>query len=93
VTVDLRSSKINGKVRDAQLELIPYMLVVGREEAEHGTVTVRDRLDAEHQRSVPIAQAIAELSAEVQERRIRQKAKPSAPALAAAAEGGEANEY
>src|SRR4029453_12829486 len=37
-TAELRSSKINGKVRDAQLELIPYMLVVGREEAEQGTV-------------------------------------------------------
>jgi threonyl-tRNA synthetase len=92
VTSDLRSSKINGKVRDAQLELIPYMLVVGQKEAEQGTVTVRDRLDAEHQRSLSIAEAIAELTKEVAERRIRQAVKPAASALAAT-EGGEANEY
>jgi threonyl-tRNA synthetase len=92
VTTDLRSSKINGKVRDAQLELIPYMLVVGQKEAEQGTVTVRDRLDAEHQRSLPIAGAIAELSREVAERRIRQTVKP-ASAAPAAAEATEANEY
>lgn len=92
VTTDLRSAKINGKVRDAQLELIPYMLVVGQKEAEQGTVTIRDRLDAEHQRSLPIAEAIAELSKEVAERRIRQTVKPAAAAMAAA-EGGESNEY
>ena len=92
VTTDLRSSKINGKVRDAQLELIPYMFVVGQKEAEQGTVTVRDRLDADHQRSLPIADAIAELQKEVDERRIRQTVKPSAPAMAAT-DGGEANEY
>lgn len=92
VTTDLRSSKINGKVRDAQLELIPYMLVVGQKEAEQGTVTVRDRLDADHQRSLSIADTIAELNKEVAERRIRQTVKPAASAMAAA-EGGEANEY
>src|SRR5689334_18704186 len=35
-TTDLRSAKINGKIRDAQIELIPYMLIIGREEAEKG---------------------------------------------------------
>ncbi|MFN0054272.1 MAG: threonine--tRNA ligase [Planctomycetales bacterium] len=92
-TTDLRSSKINGKVRDAQVELIPYMLVVGREEAEQGTVTVRDRLDADHQRKVSVAQAIAEFSEEVRTRRIRQTVKPTDPALSAAADQVEANEY
>ncbi|MGQ0635263.1 MAG: threonine--tRNA ligase [Planctomycetaceae bacterium] len=91
VTTDLRSSKINGKIRDAQLELIPYMLVVGREEAEHGTVTVRDRLDAEHQRTIPVGQAIADLTAEVDERRIRQTVKP--PAASVGSDAAEANEY
>jgi threonyl-tRNA synthetase len=77
-TTDVRSSKINAKVRDAQLELIPYMLVIGQKEAEQGTVTVRDRLDAEHQHTLPIAEAIAQLTQEVRERRIRQTAKPAA---------------
>jgi threonyl-tRNA synthetase len=87
VTTDLRSAKINAKVRDAQLDLIPYMLVIGQKEADQGTVTVRDRLDAEHQRTVPVAQSIAELTAEVRERRIRQKGPPAAPARGAASSG------
>lgn len=92
VTSDLRSAKINGKVRDAQIELIPYMLVIGQKEAEQGTVTIRDRLDAEHQKTVPAAQALAELAAEVQEKRIRQSVKPTTSTFG----GGEeavANEY
>jgi threonyl-tRNA synthetase len=78
-TIDLRSAKINGKIRDAQLELIPYMIVIGQKEAEQGTVTIRDRLDADHQKTVPIAEALAEFSAEVRERRIRQTIKPPPP--------------
>src|SRR4029077_10324012 len=83
-TTDLRSAKINGKIRDAQLELIPYMLVIGQKEAEQGTVTVRDRLHAEHQKTVPVAQALAEMTAEVKEKRIRQSAKPTGPSFAGA---------
>src|SRR5262245_15902304 len=92
VSTDLRSAKINGKIRDAQLELIPYMLVIGQKEAENGTVTVRDRLDAEHQKTVPIAEALAELSAEVRDRRIRQSIKPPPPSYGSGEEA-EANEY
>jgi threonyl-tRNA synthetase len=76
VTTDLRSAKINGKIRDAQIELIPYMLVIGQKEADQGLVTVRDRLDSEHQKTIPLAAALAELSTEVKERRIRQTARP-----------------
>jgi threonyl-tRNA synthetase len=43
VTVDERSEKVNLKIRDAQLQKIPYMLVVGDREAENGTVSVRNR--------------------------------------------------
>ena len=76
-TCDLRSSKVNAKIRDAQLELIPYMLVVGQKEAEQRTVTIRDRLDAEHQQTLPITQAIELFQSEIRERRIRQvKAMP-----------------
>ena len=68
------------------------MLVIGQKEAENGTVTVRDRLDADHQKTVPIAEALAELSTEVKDRRIRQSAKPSGPSFAGGEET-EANEY
>ena len=43
VTVDTRSEKLGYKLREAQLEKIPYMLVVGDKEAEEGTVSVRKR--------------------------------------------------
>ena len=43
VTLDERSEKVNLKIRDAQLQKIPYMLVVGDREAENGTVSVRNR--------------------------------------------------
>src|SRR5580693_3500439 len=42
-TLDDRSEKVNLKIRDAQLQKIPYMLVVGDREAEAGTVSVRNR--------------------------------------------------
>ena len=43
VTVDSRSEKIGYKIREARLEKIPYMLVVGEKEAQDGTVSVRSR--------------------------------------------------
>ena len=43
VDVDTRSEKLGYKLREAQLEKIPYMLVIGDKEAEEGTVSVRKR--------------------------------------------------
>ena len=40
---DLRNEKIGYKIREAQLQKLPYMLVVGDKEAEAGTVSVRSR--------------------------------------------------
>jgi len=42
-TVDVRNEKINAKIREAQLEKVPVMLVVGDREVEQGAVAVRDR--------------------------------------------------
>jgi len=42
-TLDDRSEKVNLKIRDAQLQKIPYMLVVGDREAQAGQVAVRNR--------------------------------------------------
>jgi len=41
--IDTRSEKIGYKIRAAQMEKVPYMLVVGEKEAENGTVAVRKR--------------------------------------------------
>ena len=43
VELDERSEKIGYKIREAQLQKIPYMLVIGDKEAESGTVFVRRR--------------------------------------------------
>jgi threonyl-tRNA synthetase len=46
-TVDERSEKVNFKIREAQLQKIPYMLVVGDREQENGQVAVRNRKHAD----------------------------------------------
>ncbi|HNY66997.1 MAG TPA: threonine--tRNA ligase [Deltaproteobacteria bacterium] len=43
VETDLRNEKIGFKIREARLQKVPYMLVIGDREKEEGTVTVRDR--------------------------------------------------
>ncbi len=43
VHLDERNEKVNAKIRDAQLQKVPYMLVLGDREAEAGTVSVRHR--------------------------------------------------
>ncbi len=79
--VDLRAEKIGAKIRDAQLEKIPAMLVVGAKEAESETVSFRDRIDGD-QGAMPLSQAIERLAAERDSRHSRQTAPPPAPAVA-----------
>ncbi|MGH9805309.1 MAG: His/Gly/Thr/Pro-type tRNA ligase C-terminal domain-containing protein, partial [Candidatus Acidiferrales bacterium] len=43
VELDSRNEKLQAKIRDAQLQKIPFMLVCGKKEAEAGTVSVRAR--------------------------------------------------
>ncbi len=45
VEVDKRNEKIGYKIREAQIEKVPYMLVVGEKETEQNTVGVRSRVD------------------------------------------------
>ncbi|GIW96338.1 MAG: threonine--tRNA ligase [Pirellulaceae bacterium] len=77
VGIDLRNAKVQAKIRDAQLELIPYMFVVGPREAEVGAVAVRDRLEGDLG-AVPLGEAIERLRREVDERRVRQTIQPIA---------------
>ncbi len=71
VTGDYRPEKIGAKIREAQLEKIPYMLVVGEKEQAAGTVSVRDRVDGDLG-PMPVAQVITRLKEEVEKRTIRQ---------------------
>ncbi|MBE7029715.1 MAG: threonine--tRNA ligase [Ruminococcaceae bacterium] len=47
VEVDLRNEKIGYKIREAQLEKVPYMLVIGDKEMEEGKVAVRSRKEGD----------------------------------------------
>ncbi|ALE17683.1 Threonyl-tRNA synthetase [Altererythrobacter epoxidivorans] len=60
VDTDLRNEKINYKVREHSLAKVPHLFVVGKREAEEGTVAVRT-LGEQHQRVMPLDEAIAML--------------------------------
>ncbi|MCL6250216.1 threonine--tRNA ligase [Altererythrobacter sp. KTW20L] len=63
VETDLRNEKINYKVREHSLAKVPYLLVVGKREAEEGTIALRT-LGAEHQKVLPRADVVALIKAE-----------------------------
>lgn len=77
---DYRSEKLGAKIRDAQLEMIPYMLIIGPRDAEAGTVSVRDRIEGDLG-AMPVDEAIAKLQEEVAEKRVKQVATASAESL------------
>jgi threonyl-tRNA synthetase len=88
VTGDYRGSKLQAKVREAQLELIPYMLVVGEKDAAAGTVSVRDRIDGDLG-AMKLDAAMAKLQEEVDAKTVRQVAEAAKPQAAEAREGNE----
>ena len=47
VEVDSRSEKIGYKIREAQLEKVPYMIIVGDKDIEAGTISVRHRKEGD----------------------------------------------
>ncbi len=73
VETDLRNETLGYKIREAQMEKVPYMLVVGDKEASSGTVSVRRRgqgdLGAE-----PVADFLRRITEEIATRRVDQNA-------------------
>ncbi|HEX4148044.1 MAG TPA: threonine--tRNA ligase, partial [Pirellulales bacterium] len=84
VTGDYRSEKLGAKIRDAQLKLVPYMVVVGERDQEQGTVSLRDRIDGDLG-AMPLEAALDKLRSEVAAKTIRQVIK-AAPAIASQGE-------
>src|SRR5688572_28847199 len=64
VEADLRNEKINYKVREHSLAKVPLLLVVGKREAEEGTVAVRRLGSDEHQKVMSLDEAVAQFAAE-----------------------------
>jgi threonyl-tRNA synthetase len=69
VSLDGSSDKVGAKIRNARLERVPYMLVLGAKEVEEGTVSIRHR-DKDDLGTKPLDQFIAEITAEIRERKI-----------------------
>ena len=67
VHLDDRNEKLPAKIRDAQLQKIPYMLVVGPKEAEAGSVSVRHRSKGDLGPK-PLAELVEALQREVDSR-------------------------
>lgn len=69
VEIDDRSEKTGYKIREAQLEKIPYMIVIGDKDIEANTVSVRSRKDGD-KGAVAVDEFIADIKQEVEEKRL-----------------------
>ena len=72
VTVDNRSEKIGFKIREARMDRLPYMLVVGQQEEADGTVSVRSRF-AGDEGVKPLGEFIAQITEEIRTKAIRKE--------------------
>jgi len=77
VTLDEHSDKLGAKIRRAEVEKVPYALVVGAKEAEARSVAVRSRARGDDG-VMPFDAFLARLRTEVQSRALPEKRKPSA---------------
>ena len=66
--VDTRNERMNAKIRDAQLQKVPYMLVVGDKESQAGAAAVRLR-SGDDLGAMPVADLLARIQGEVRARR------------------------
>lgn len=64
VEIDDRSEKMQAKIRDAQMQKIPYMLVIGGREAEAGTIAVRQR-DGQDLGAIPVSEFILKIKEQI----------------------------
>ncbi|MCL4397507.1 threonine--tRNA ligase [Patescibacteria group bacterium] len=67
--LDDRSEKLGAKIRDAQMQKVPYMLVIGDKEVEEKTVSVRSR-DKGDLGSLPLKKFLEDLKIEIKEKKI-----------------------
>ncbi len=65
VKVDVRQEGVEYKIRDAQMQKIPYMLVVGKKEADTGTVSVRKR-NGEVRQGIAVQDFLDEIKREIE---------------------------
>lgn len=66
--VDISDDRMQKKVRNAQMQKIPFMVIAGEDDAKAGAVSFRYR-NGEQKNAIPIADAIAEIVATIKDRR------------------------
>lgn len=66
---DVRNEKIGYKIREAQLEKVPYMIIIGDKEKENGVVAVRSRKEGDIG-TMTLEEFIARINQEVNEKRV-----------------------
>ena len=71
-TIDNRSEKIGYKIREARLDKLPYMLVVGGKEEEEGKVSVRSRFAGDEGQK-PLDVFIDDICREIRTKEIRKE--------------------
>lgn len=71
VEIDTRAEKIGYKIREAQLQKIPYMIVVGAKEEEEGKVSVRSRFEGDEGQKT-LAEFISAIKMEIKARVVRE---------------------
>ena len=69
VKVDSRAEKIGYKIREAELERVPYMLILGKKEAEEGIVSIRRRGNKEND-VMSLEEFVTKLLKEIEEKEI-----------------------
>ena len=72
VTIDNRSEKIGYKIREARMDKLPYMLIVGQQEEEQGLVSVRSRFAGDEGQK-PLADFIDQICKEIRTKEIRKE--------------------
>ena len=86
--IDLAAEKLGAKIRTAQLDLIPMMVVCGPRDEAAGTVSLRDRVDGDLG-AMSLEAAVERLRDENARRAVRHKPKP----LALGGSVAESSEY
>ncbi len=90
-SIDRQSANVKKKIRDAQLDLVPYMLIIGPKDRDQGGVAVRDRIEGDLG-FMTVADALAKLIEERDTRTIRQVIKSDFKGFAGGTDEAE-NEY
>ncbi|PWU04863.1 MAG: threonine--tRNA ligase [Verrucomicrobia bacterium] len=73
VEIDAHSDKLGAKIRRAEIDKIPYVLVVGAKEQEAGEVSVRSRTNKANEGNYKIDEFVKRLAEEIRERRLPEK--------------------